>query len=195
MVVNDENVSLDSPAVIVDGRTLVPVRAISEAFNIATRWLPSIRTVALRTQEFIDKAEENKYTHIYDALKKIGTTSDGKSYMYLDQSRIQYDELLSISSDGNNLQIISVVSNASVALSISNDNSDSVIVVTDSDKRMFNGYYPKSTKALVQFPYVKSSMDIYDAKKHITTNLVKADDIIDLLTGCRLSEFGVHYYY
>jgi len=38
MHVNDNAITLDSPACLVDGRTLVPVRAISEAFEIQVEW-------------------------------------------------------------------------------------------------------------------------------------------------------------
>ncbi len=38
MYINDETVVLDSPACLVNGRTLVPVRAISEAFAIQVEW-------------------------------------------------------------------------------------------------------------------------------------------------------------
>ena len=38
MYVNDNAVTLDTPACLIDGRTLVPVRAISEAFDIKVEW-------------------------------------------------------------------------------------------------------------------------------------------------------------
>lgn len=38
MHVNGNAITLDSPACLVDGRTLVPVRAISEAFDIQVEW-------------------------------------------------------------------------------------------------------------------------------------------------------------
>lgn len=47
MKVNDSEVTLDSPACLVDGRTLVPVRAISEAFGIEVKWISETQTVEL----------------------------------------------------------------------------------------------------------------------------------------------------
>ena len=38
MLVNGEGIALDAPAVIVDGRTLVPVRAVSEALGASVAW-------------------------------------------------------------------------------------------------------------------------------------------------------------
>lgn len=49
MLVNGEAVALDSPACIVNGRTLVPVRAISEAFKATVDWDNSTQTVIIST--------------------------------------------------------------------------------------------------------------------------------------------------
>ena len=44
---NDEKVSLDSPATIVDSRTLVPVRAIAESFGSKVGWIAESKTVTI----------------------------------------------------------------------------------------------------------------------------------------------------
>ena len=44
---NDEKVSLDSPATIVDSRTLVPVRAIAESFGSTVGWIAESKTVTI----------------------------------------------------------------------------------------------------------------------------------------------------
>ena len=49
MYVNGTKVSLDSPACLINGRTLVPVRAISEAFGTSVNWNGSTQTVAITT--------------------------------------------------------------------------------------------------------------------------------------------------
>ncbi len=50
MYVNDKTVTLDSPACLVDGRTLVPVRAISEAFNLKVDWVNETKTVRIKKE-------------------------------------------------------------------------------------------------------------------------------------------------
>lgn len=50
MDVNGTGVTLDSPACIIDGRTLVPVRAISEAFKLTVDWIASTKTVKVKTK-------------------------------------------------------------------------------------------------------------------------------------------------
>lgn len=47
--INGEDKPLECPPRIVDGRTLVPVRAISEAFNAKVEWVASERTVLINT--------------------------------------------------------------------------------------------------------------------------------------------------
>lgn len=45
--VNDSEISLDSPAVILNGRTMVPLRFIAEAFGADVDWEPVARTVTV----------------------------------------------------------------------------------------------------------------------------------------------------
>lgn len=49
MWVNSKKVTLDVPATLVNGRTLVPVRAISEAFDLKVDWIEATNTVKVRT--------------------------------------------------------------------------------------------------------------------------------------------------
>jgi len=49
--VNSENVSLDAPAVIVNDRTFVPLRFITEAFNESITWDDATRTVSIVTNK------------------------------------------------------------------------------------------------------------------------------------------------
>lgn len=54
MTVNNKTIILDSPATVVDNRTLVPVRAISEAFDINVNWDGENSIVVLREKEYKD---------------------------------------------------------------------------------------------------------------------------------------------
>ena len=44
-VVNKQTLPLDVPPTIIDGRTLVPIRAVSESFDAQVNWVSSTRTV------------------------------------------------------------------------------------------------------------------------------------------------------
>lgn len=54
-------IELDSPPVIIDGRTLVPVRAISDALGVKVDWNKETRTVVLSTgKEIIGEGYNEK---------------------------------------------------------------------------------------------------------------------------------------
>lgn len=42
-------VNLDVPAKIVNGRTMIPIRAIAECFNADVKWIPENKTVEINT--------------------------------------------------------------------------------------------------------------------------------------------------
>lgn len=58
---NDTAITLDVPAALIDGRTLVPVRAVSEAFDCTVSWSDSTRTVRITTGIENDKDEIPPY--------------------------------------------------------------------------------------------------------------------------------------
>lgn len=60
MLVNGSYVTLDTPACIIDERTLVPVRAISEAFDLNVEWDNYTRTVLI---------SQKPHTTAFDILK------------------------------------------------------------------------------------------------------------------------------
>ncbi len=70
MYVNGNPVTLDVAPCIVDGRTLVPARAVSEAFNLRVEWDKETRSVLITTPDAIDKV----------ILTKIGDYEISKAY-------------------------------------------------------------------------------------------------------------------
>ena len=52
MTVNDEKVSLDTAPVIIDDRTLVPLRAVSEALDCNVDWDGDTKTVAIAPHKY-----------------------------------------------------------------------------------------------------------------------------------------------
>ena len=75
MIVNGQRIIMDVAPVIIDGRTLVPVRFVSEAFGCDVEWDGSTRTVYIHymsddygdgnISEFIDTNDEHTYEN-YD---------------------------------------------------------------------------------------------------------------------------------
>ncbi len=55
-----KKVALDSPATIIDGRTLVPARAVAESFGCGVSWDGNTKTVQINTDGSIAKPEQKK---------------------------------------------------------------------------------------------------------------------------------------
>lgn len=53
MIKNGEEIKLDVPATIIDGRTLVPARAIAEAFDCKVNWLKDTREVQVWSPDIV----------------------------------------------------------------------------------------------------------------------------------------------
>ena len=53
MIKNSQPVRLDAGCVIIDGRTLVPVRAVSEAFGCNVSWEQDTRSVIIKTDDYL----------------------------------------------------------------------------------------------------------------------------------------------
>lgn len=67
MNVNGNVVTLDTPACIVDNRTLVPVRAVAEAFQTEVGWDENSKTVFIESEDGYKKAARSR---AYEQLKK-----------------------------------------------------------------------------------------------------------------------------
>lgn len=75
MYVNGNAVALDSPACIIDGRTLVPVRAISEAYNTNVDWNGDTRTVTItsvNTAPQTPSVAESSYSRLQQEIINKG---------------------------------------------------------------------------------------------------------------------------
>ena len=81
MSINDEIITLDTPATIVDNRTLVPVRAISEAFGCNVEWDNINKSVSITT----NTVTRNSFI---DFVKTYGKINDKGIYGF--QTSIPY---------------------------------------------------------------------------------------------------------
>jgi len=88
MFVNDEKVVLDVPAKILNGRTLVPIRAITECFDANVMWDENSKTVEIETHTYylsanIEAPDEQNVSH---NSEKTDTLNNVKN---LDTQRLQ----------------------------------------------------------------------------------------------------------
>lgn len=105
LIVDNETIELDVPAKIVNNRTLVPLRAISEAFDCEVLWDGNERLVDIFDESF-------------NILEKVNYTSDSSiNFSYFTDSEI------SVKSDSE----ISVKS-GNVSVTITKEPSDDVLI-------------------------------------------------------------------
>lgn len=90
--INGENINLDCAPLIVDGRTLVPVRAVSEAFKTKVDWIESERTVLITTKDYEStKPKENNTNN--NQSSDVSVYEDSKVKInYLRVEKSKYDD-------------------------------------------------------------------------------------------------------
>lgn len=78
-IVNGQTKTLDVPAQIIDGNTMVPVRFVAESLDCAVNWNADTQTV-----EILSKKEEVKpdETPSQTTVKTVYITKSGKKYHY-----------------------------------------------------------------------------------------------------------------
>ena len=96
MTVNGEEKMLDVPAKIVDGRTLVPVRACAESFGLKVEWNDTTKTVKIRkpTSRVSEDSYGTKYTYNENGnlIYEENSTGYWKKYEYDENGNIVYTE-------------------------------------------------------------------------------------------------------
>lgn len=100
MLVNGEKITLDVPPMIISDRTLVPARAVSEAFNADVIWDAHNNTVRIFTKSYLSRIESIK-THTSSKELKENIKSDF-SISYFEE----YDVKIN-ANDGTDFEIIS----------------------------------------------------------------------------------------
>ena len=92
LVKNGEDITLDVPAQIINSRTMVPARAIAEAYGVGVEWDAATRTVVL-TQVVEEETIEDtsmRYSEAYatgcDSLQVVADPEDATNEVYYMQS-------------------------------------------------------------------------------------------------------------
>lgn len=207
MYVNGNTVLLDTPACVVNERTLVPVRAISEAFNTTVDWDNGTRTVIISSQP------SNSQTNPFEQSKPISQSafeklknkiiSDGEysgkynsHTIFISENSI--DILISYSPDDEVITMTSFYSSqemsADIMLAIYKNEVPGLLMTVESSlgKKDFYGMFPSSTHRLTE---MKSSL--YQAEKDSAIGVINSalklyDTFIqDFNLGITLKDFGV----
>lgn len=81
---NGESIALDTPAQIIDGRTLVPVRAVSESLGCTVNW-----DAAAKTVDITNGTAGKNYTFRNEKLLKEHFEKHGGDFDYSDAAEYQ----------------------------------------------------------------------------------------------------------
>ncbi|MCD7853997.1 MAG: copper amine oxidase N-terminal domain-containing protein [Clostridiales bacterium] len=106
-VVDDEEVEIDSPAVIINGRTMVPVRFISEIFSAEVGWNADTKTVTITNiavEAEPDDSDEPLYVDselYYVAGRKRSESSSDSEHMIFADGVFVYEEYSHIDGKGS----------------------------------------------------------------------------------------------
>lgn len=88
MLVNGTAVALDAPACVIDGRTLVPIRAVSEAYNTSVDWDAASRTVYITTSGY--NANTSMTTQEFDDGMAKGISYFNQGLYYEAKDELQW---------------------------------------------------------------------------------------------------------
>lgn len=186
---------LDIAPCIVDNRTLVPVRAISEAFHMNVDWDAGTKTVLITSP--------NVNIVAYDTLKsaimtkgKLDITSDYNIFYEVD-SRCSVMLTYSPAFDFITLYVNFVNKyNTSFLISVYNDNNPSLYCTLESNdgtQYIVSANFPKSTESFVveesTIP-IETREAIYDAFNSLFYIL---DIVLEYKTDLSLSDLGIYY--
>ena len=69
--INDQSVTMSAPALEVDGRTLVPLRFISEAFGCDVQWNGDLNTATVTLVNKLSKYQSGKTMLLLTATKRM----------------------------------------------------------------------------------------------------------------------------
>lgn len=93
MQVNEETIELDVPAQIVNSKTMVPVRAVSDGLDETVSWIADTKTVDIKTSLLYSNDSLKEYINP-NWTDEIGLYIGKASEMYISDGAITFDSYL-----------------------------------------------------------------------------------------------------
>lgn len=153
MSVNGNIVTLDTPACIIDNRTLVPVRAIAEAFQTEVNWDEGTKTVSISCNgtSNVEKGNTNPYEVLKDYIIKNGDkTSSGEYEIYFTPTKVLIS-VVNYDSVSNKLKFSDIFPEGFIVLTLQENEYPEVSAMINKgvNKGVYGGVYtPELTGAL-----------------------------------------------
>ena len=197
MSVNGNVVTLDTPACIVDNRTLVPVRAIAEAFQTEVNWDESTKTVSISGDGIsnIEKGTTNPRETLKNYLIANGTKHNNGDY-YIASNYKTSSNIIFYNPTKNNVcfswKMTTDTSEVNILLWF--EGNDSPVVSFDfksqkgSESSLMGVYYS---------PEITILKETHPALNQQTMNLIYSAyggwDILIESSGLKIRDFGINY--
>lgn len=197
---NEHITTLEQAPTIINGRTLVPVRAISEASNCNVEWDDYSRTVIITSDQ---NSENNFNSSFFEELKYAIISNGTYSSKYKQYTIFDYSE------DYGSTLFAYDIEKQSISLSYSDKTSDlkatTMFLITSNDAPgavigVDNGIQEKTligTFSDGNNEFIKLQSDFSSADEAIAMNLLKTSSkIIDIMLkkyniNVSLSDFGI----
>lgn len=116
MKVNGEKKNIDVPAKIIDDRTMVPARAVTESFGAEVLWDAHNTTVKIFTKDFLLRTKEMKIHDSSKTLSKENGVASDFSISYFEEMDVRID-----ANDGTDFEIVSASDTHFALLSVRAD--------------------------------------------------------------------------
>ena len=194
MYVNESAITLDAPAFVTGGRTLVPARAISEAFGATVGWNGESRTVTITTGQTA-LSYQDAFNTVKGLLTSKGTEfSEGNFGMRRDFSENGSTAFISYNGKGDYIAIsyYSEEKTSSMSLVLHNESSGTspMIIVSANEVIAFGAQY--SGNQILVF-HNETGQGNENIVNRAVLNFTKAFDIIlrDMGFNVNLSSLGV----
>lgn len=202
MSVNGNVVTLDTPACIVDNRTLVPVRAIAEAFQTEVNWDESTKTVSISGDGIsnIEKGTTNPRETLKNYLIANGTKhNNGCYYIKLGPKSSSVFVILIYNPADNSVSFMEkvITDNAETDIVLLFKGNDSPVVSYDfksqkgSESSLMGVYYSPEITILKETHPVFNQIimkSIYGSYQ--TWDLVMEAEGLNL----KIKDFGINYH-
>ncbi len=201
MKINGESILIDVPPQIIDGRTLVPVRAVSEALNARVKWIPEENKVSITTEDFLKKLRDIDYHSSQKTLScQDGTTRES----YFEISYLPTYDIKTDAPDGTDFEIVSAGNDYCAILGIRSDiyhGTETQLteeyarhIAEDMVTLTGGSLISSDITSINKIPYMKihytapgAAEGIYDENSDVTTYMAFSDGVVYTMT---LSTFG-----
>ncbi|MBQ4159485.1 MAG: copper amine oxidase N-terminal domain-containing protein [Clostridia bacterium] len=208
MVVNEQTVILDTPSCLMNGRTLVPVRAISEAFNMNVSWDEYNQTVSIdsvnlgvSTPSTGIETASTAYNQLKNILVSRGTYSDGKYSVYRHSEDSMGGIMISYESAEDKI-ILFQINESDAGTQFRCLITLTPYVAPELFYQIINTsgseYYIMGTFTNAYAPYTTTYSSVPSYLKDATDAVVDGtfgliDAVLQLKTSMSLSDFGIYY--